>query len=209
MCQLSYYFVKSQNCKNKKYPVQQEYLNITFVIVSRIIKGETKLSITIENLKNAFAGESKANRRYLAFAQKAEQEGFTQVAKLFRAAAGAETIHALNHLRIIGEIKSTTENLNSAISGETFEFTKMYPEYLSVAKKEENRQAVWSFDMANKVEQVHAGLFSKALDALKNKKELPKTDYYVCQVCGQTVEGEAPDKCPICGAPRTKFSKVE
>lgn len=167
-----------------------------------------KMGRTIENLKNAFAGESQANRHYLAFARKAEEEGLTQVAKLFRAAAEAETVHALNHLRIMGEIKSTTENLDTAVSGETFEFEKMYPEYLSNAKQEGNRQAAWSFDVANKVEQVHAGLFSKALKALKNNKELAKVDYYVCSVCGNTVEGMAPEKCPICGAPKTKFFKV-
>ncbi|MCP8306122.1 MAG: rubrerythrin family protein [archaeon] len=167
------------------------------------------MSRTIENLKNAFAGESQANRRYLAFARRAEEEGYTQVAKLFRAAAEAETIHALNHLRILGEIRSTVENLDTAISGETFEYTKMYPEYLSIAKKEEDRQATWSFDVANKVERVHAGLFSKAVDGLRNKKKLAKMDYYVCEVCGYTAEGTAPDVCPVCGAPKTKFFKVD
>ena len=166
------------------------------------------MSKVTDSLKNAFAGESQANRRYLAFARKAEEEGLTQVAKLFRAAAEAETVHALNHLRILGEIKSTAENLDTAISGETIEFKKMYPEYISIAKKEENSQATWSFDVANKVEEIHAGLFSKAIEAVKNKKELTETDYYVCSVCGNTVEGKAPEKCPICGAPKTKFFKV-
>ena len=162
----------------------------------------------MENLKDAFAGESQANRRYLAFAQKAENEGLTQVAKLFRAAAEAETIHALNHLRIIGQIRSTTENLDAAVSGETFEFKQMYPKYLSIAKQERNQQAVWSFNVANKVEQVHARLFSEAVEALRNNKELAKIDYYVCNVCGNTVEDMAPEKCPICGALRMKFFKV-
>jgi rubrerythrin len=162
---------------------------------------------TNENLKAAFAGESQANRRYLAFAQKAEEEGATQAAKLFRAAAEAETIHALNHLRITDEIKATSDNLNTAVSGETFEFKKMYPEYIGTAKQEGNKQAAWSFDVASKVEQVHAGLFQKAIDALKNKKQLEKVDYYVCSVCGNTVEGTAPENCPICGAPKTKFFK--
>ncbi|TET62690.1 rubrerythrin family protein [Candidatus Bathyarchaeota archaeon] len=166
------------------------------------------MSRTIENLKDAFAGESQANRRYLAFAEKAEKEGLMQAAKLFRAAAEAETIHALNHLRIMGEIKSTIENLDAAVSGETFEFKEMYPKYLSIAKQEENDQAAWSFDVANKVEQVHAGLFSKVVEALRNNKELTKIDYYVCSVCGNTVEGMAPEKCPICGAPKTKFFKI-
>ena len=162
---------------------------------------------TDENLKTAFAGESQANRRYLAFAQKAEEEGATQAAKLFRAAAEAETIHALNHLRITGEIKSTMENLNTAVSGETFEFKKMYPEYISTAKQEGNKQATWSFDVASKVEQVHANLFLKAIDALKKKKELEKVDYHVCSVCGNTFAGTPPDKCPICGTPKIKSFK--
>jgi rubrerythrin len=162
---------------------------------------------TDKNLKDAFAGESQANRKYLAFAQKAEEEGYTQVAKLFKAAAEAETVHALNHLRIAGEVKSTLENLGAAVSGETFEFQKMYPDYIATAKEEGNKQATWSFDVANKVEQVHAKLYQKAIDALKSKKELAKVDYYVCGVCGNTVEGVAPEKCPICGAPKEKFYK--
>jgi len=162
----------------------------------------------MENLKDAFAGESQANRRYLAFAQKAEKEGLTQVAKLFRAAAEAETVHALNHLRIVGQINSTTENLDVAVSGETFEFKQMYPKYLSIAKQEGNHHAAWGFDVANKVEQVHAGLFSKAVEALRNNKELAKINYYVCGVCGNTVEDMAPEECPICGAPKPKFFKV-
>jgi len=162
---------------------------------------------TAENLKTAFAGESQANRRYLAFARKAEEEGFTQIAKLFKAAADAETVHALNHLRITGKIQSTLTNLDAAISGETFEFKEMYPKYIDTAKQEGNKQAAWSFDVANQVEQIHARLFTKAIDALKNKKPMEKTDYYVCGVCGNTVEGAAPDKCPICGAPKEKFFK--
>jgi len=165
------------------------------------------MSKTDENLKAAFAGESQANRRYLAFAHKAEEEGATHVAKLFRAAAAAETIHALNHLRITGEIKATIENLKTAVSGETFEFEKMYPEYISIAKQEGNKQATWSFDVANKVEQVHAGLFQKAIKALEDKSELEKADYYVCSVGGNTVEGSPPENCPICGAPKANFFK--
>lgn len=161
---------------------------------------------TDENLKAAFAGESQANRRYTAFAKEAEEEGFTQVAKLFKAAAEAETVHALNHLRIIGETKSTLENLNTAVSGETFEFKEMYPGYIAAAKQEGNKQATWSFDVANQVEQIHAKLFNKAIGALKNKT-LEQVDYYVCGVCGNTVEGAPPDKCPICGAPKEKFFK--
>ena len=167
------------------------------------------MSKSIESLKGAFAGESQANRRYLTFARKAEEEGFWQVAKLFRAAAEAETIHALNHFRIMGEIKSTVENLEAAVSGETFEYTKMYPEYLNIAKQEGNHQAVWSFNVANKVEQVHAGLFLKAVESLRNNKDLEKIDYYVCNICGNTIEDTAPEKCPFCGAPKKEFFKID
>ncbi len=162
---------------------------------------------TNENLKSAFAGESQANRRYLAFAKKAEEEGFTQIAKLFKAAAEAETVHALNHLRITGQIQSTLENLETAVFGETYEFKEMYPKYIDTAKQEGNKQASWSFDVANQVEQMHAKLFKKAMETLKNKKSIEKVDYYVCGVCGNTIEGEAPDKCPICGSPKEKFFK--
>lgn len=163
---------------------------------------------TLEDLKNAFAGESQANRRYLAFAQKADEEGFAQAAKLFRAAAEAETVHAMNHLRTAGEVKSTLENLEVAVEGETYEFRKMYSEYLVDAKRDGNQQAAWSFTVAGKVEEVHAGFFGKMLDALDKKKELPLTEYYVCSVCGNTVENEAPERCPVCGNPKTKFFRV-
>ncbi len=166
------------------------------------------MSESITNLKAAFAGESQANRRYLAFAKKAEDEGFPQVAKMFRAAAEAETIHAMNHLRIAGGIGMTMSNLDEAISGETFEFTQMYPDFLVVAKREKNKQAEWSFNMANKVEEVHAGLFQKAMKALKENEEVPNIDYYVCKVCGNTVEKDAPERCSICGAPHAQFIKM-
>jgi rubrerythrin len=165
------------------------------------------LTKTEENLKAAFAGESQANRLYLAFAKRAEEEGYTQAAKLFRASAEAETVHALNHVQITGQVKSTLDNLSTAVAGETYEFTKMYPEFLTTANQEDAKQAAWSFNVANKVEQVHAGLFQKAIAAIKNKKELQKVDYYVCSVCGNTVEGAAPEKCPICGSPREKYFK--
>lgn len=166
------------------------------------------MSDTDENLKNAFAGESQANRRYIAFARKADDEGYPQIAKLFRAAAEAETVHALNHLRTSSGVKSTAANLETALSGETFEFQKMYPEYVKTAEREGNKQAGWSFNVANKVEQIHAGLYSKAIEAIKTKKDLASIDYYVCSVCGNTVEGNPPERCPICGSPREKFSKT-
>ena len=165
------------------------------------------MSETIENLGAAFAGESQANRRYLAFARRADEEGLPQIAKLFRAAAESETIHALNHLGVMGEIKSTPNNLMKAVSGETFEFKNMYPEYLDDARQEGNKQAAWSFDVAGKVEQVHANLFQKAMNTLTEGK-ITQVDYYVCGVCGNTIENAAPEKCPICGAPRSKFMKI-
>jgi rubrerythrin len=160
---------------------------------------------TNEDLQNAFAGESQANRKYLAFAKKAEDEGYGQVAKLFRAAAEAETVHAHNHLRVMGGIKSTKENIEEAIEGETHEYTKMYPEMILQARKEENKKAINSFDIANKVESIHASLYRKALDNLGNNEPV---DYYVCQICGNTVENSVPDKCHVCGAPASKFTKI-
>lgn len=163
---------------------------------------------TNDNLKAAFSGESQANRLYLAFAKAADQEGFPQVARLFRAAAEAETVHAMNHLRVIGEVKSTAENLSTAISGETYEFTKMYPQFIEEGKQEKNAQALLSFNYANKVEQIHAGMYQKAIDAVKNKQDLPQADMHVCPVCGNTFEGSAPDRCPICATPKEKFMHI-
>ena len=163
---------------------------------------------TDEDLKEAFAGESQANRMYTAFARKADAEGFPQVAKLFRAAAEAETVHALNHLQVMDKVKTTPDNLGTAVIGETYEFKKMYPDFIADAKKDANKKAEMSFDYANKVEQIHAAMYQKALDALKTKKELPKTDYYVCPVCGNTFEGTTPDNCPICFTPKEKFMKI-
>ncbi|MBS1258648.1 MAG: Nigerythrin [Candidatus Scalindua arabica] len=161
---------------------------------------------TMDNLKDAFAGESQANRKYLAFAKKADEEGFEQAAKLFRAAAAAETVHAHSHLKVMGGINSTKENLQEAIEGETHEYTKMYPEMIMEAEKEGESKAVRSFDLANKVESIHASLYQKALDHLDNNESV---DYYVCQICGNTVENSAPDKCHICGAPESMFTKID
>ena len=163
------------------------------------------MSKTQKNLEEAFAGESQANRKYLAFAKKADEEGFKQVAKLFRAAAEAETIHAHNHLRELKGIKSTKENLMEAVGGETHEFKSMYPPMIEKAKAEGNTGAVRTFQFANDVEIVHAGLYQKALDSLGNNED---TDYWVCKVCGNTVEGEPPDECPVCKAKKVAFYKV-
>jgi len=161
---------------------------------------------TKKNLMEAFAGESQANRKYLAFAIKAEQEGYPGVAKLFRAAAAAETVHAHAHLRALGGINTTKDNLKEAISGETHEFVSMYPNMIEEARAEEEKVAEKSFVFANEVEQIHAGLYKKALDNLDN---FPVKDYYVCSVCGYTVADEAPEKCPVCGAMKKAFNKVD
>ncbi|MGB9980090.1 rubrerythrin family protein [Methanobacterium sp.] len=161
---------------------------------------------TKENLKEAFTGESEANRKYLAFAKKAEEEGFLQVARLFKAAAYAETVHAHNHMHFMGAINSTEENLKVAIDGEVAEFKEMYPVMIEQAKEEDEEGALWSFDVANKVEEIHAGLYQKALDNLGENVE---TFYYVCNFCGNTVEKEAPEICSVCGAPKKEFKKIE
>ncbi len=166
------------------------------------------MSNTRENLQEAFAGESQANRRYLFFAEKADKEGHPQIARLFRAAAESETIHARNHLRVMGGIKSTKENLEEAASGEQYEFTKIYPGFIEQAKAEKNGDAETSFDWANKVEKIHHGLYQKALNALGAGEQLKDEPYFVCQGCGYTVGGEAPEKCPVCGAPRSMFKRV-
>jgi rubrerythrin len=166
---------------------------------------ELKGSNTEKNLREAFAGESQANRRYLAFAKQAEKEGYPHVAKLFRAAAEAETVHAHAHLRALGEVRSTVENLKEAISGETYEFKEMYPAMIDDAKEEGNKAAERTFTYANEVEKVHATLYQKALD---NLDALEEKDYYVCSVCGYTCENEPPDKCPVCGAKSSAFFKT-
>lgn len=167
------------------------------------------MSKSLEDLKNAFAGESQANRKYLAFAQKAEKDGFPQVARLFRAAAAAETVHAHNHLRAMGGIKSTVDNLKEAISGEYHEFTEMYPEFIEDAKNEGEKAAERTFNYANQVEKIHHKLYETALKAVESGKDLEKKEIYVCSVCGYTHENEAPEKCPVCGAAKKAFNKVD
>jgi rubrerythrin len=164
---------------------------------------------TDDNLMAAFAGESQANRKYLAFAKKAQAEGFPQIAKLFRAVAAAETVHALAHFRVAGHIKDTATNLQAAVEGEHYEFTTMYPEFIAAAVAEGKKAAQSSFERANEVEQTHHALYSQALEAAKAGHDLPPADVYVCEVCGHTVVGEPPDECPVCGARRDKFSKVD
>lgn len=161
---------------------------------------------TEKNLAAAFAGESQANRKYLAFAQKAQEEGYPKVAKLFRAAAEAETIHAMTHLKNMGLIKSTAENLQAAIAGETYEFTEMYPGFIATAETEGQKAAHRGFRLANDAEEVHADLYKAALGGLTKGEE---ADFYLCSVCGHIAEGAVPDACPICGAKAQAYKKVD
>jgi rubrerythrin len=161
---------------------------------------------SIHNLKEAFAGESQANRKYLAFAAMADKEGYPQVARLFRAAAEAETIHAHNHLRALKAIHATGENLKEAIAGETTEFKEMYPGMIAAAQAEGHKEAERTFNYANEVEKIHAQLFQKALASLGEKKLV---DIYVCPTCGYTVEGEPPDNCPVCNTQKKHFRRID
>jgi rubrerythrin len=164
---------------------------------------------TDQNLAAAFAGESQANRKYLFFADKAAAEGFPQVARLFRAAADAETVHAHNHFNVMRGVGGTADNLKAAVSGENYEFTQMYPAFIEQARKDGNARADTSFSYANDVEEIHHSLFQKALGDLGIGAKSEAKPYFVCQTCGNTVLGEAPDVCPICGSPRSKFKRID
>lgn len=165
------------------------------------------MSKTQKDLEAAFSGESQASRKYFHFAKKAEQEGYKQVAKLFRAAAIAETIHAGNHLKALGGINETKSNLQAAIEGENYEVTTMYPDFIENAKAEGNTRAEKTFVWAWEVEKTHEELYKKALANLDGDQE--ELDYYICPFCGHTHAGPPPEKCPVCGAPREKFEKVD
>ena len=167
------------------------------------------MSKSLDNLKSAFAGESQANRKYLAFAKKADQEGFPQIAKLFRAAAAAETVHAHNHLRAMDGVKSTAENLEVAITGESYEVTSMYPPMLAEAQAESDKRAARSFEYALDVEKIHEALYRKAREILGKGKDAAETTYYVCPVCGNTHEGPMEGRCPICNTPGERFEKID
>ncbi len=167
------------------------------------------MSSTEENLQAAFAGESQANRRYLFFADKAEKEGYPQVARLFRAAAEAETIHARNHFAAMDGVGSTRDNLTAGAIGEHYEFTRMYPPFIEQAETENNQRARISFEYANEVEQIHHKYYEAAIKAFDAGQQLKGEPYFVCPVCGNTVAGEAPEKCPICSTSGSKFKKVE
>lgn len=164
-------------------------------------------SMTVQSLKSAFAGESQAHMKYLIFADKAEGEGYSNLARLFRANAFAEQIHATNHLRELGEIKGSAENAQAAIEGETFEVEEMYPAYIAVAQAQGEKRAERTFQWAMEAEKVHAQLYGRAKEAAQGKRDVELGALYVCQVCGYTVEGEPPERCPVCSAKREKFRR--
>jgi rubrerythrin len=167
------------------------------------------MSDTKKNLEAAFAGESQANRKYLAFAKKADEEGHKGIARLFKAAAAAETVHAHNHFNVLKGVSGTLENLHAAYEGEHHEFTKMYPEFLDIAKQEKQSDAIQSFYWANEVEKVHGNLYQKAAESLKAGKDITAKAFYVCERCGYTIADGAPDTCPVCGAAKSLFSKID
>lgn len=162
---------------------------------------------TVDNLKTAFAGESQANRKYLAFSKKADEEGHPQLAKLFRAIAEAETVHAHNHFRALGEVKSSNDNVQTAIDGEHYEVNTMYPTMLAQAEIDGNKQAARSFRLALEVEKVHEVLYNQALENLG--KETSTIDYFICPVCGFTQEGPMTTSCPVCGTLAQRFFQVK
>jgi rubrerythrin len=169
---------------------------------------EANMSKSIENLKAAFAGESQANRKYTAFAKKADAEGYPQIARLFRAAAAAETVHALNHLRAMDGVKGTAENLEVAIAGENYEVVSMYPEMLADAQAEGEKRASQTFNYALQTEKVHETLYRQAAESLAKGKDIPEKEYYICPVCGMTHEGPMVGRCPVCATPGEKFEKI-
>ena len=164
------------------------------------------MSKVYDDLMAAFAGESQANRKYLAFAKKAEDEGYPQAARLFRAVAHAETIHAHNHLRRAGEVRTTTENLSEAAKGENYESTEMYPAFMKNAEAEGDKASFNSFHWANEAEKVHEVLYREMLASLTQTGE--EYDYYICPVCGYTEKRSAPEKCPVCGTKGSRFERI-
>lgn len=166
------------------------------------------MSKSIDHLKTAFAGESQANRKYLAFAKKADEEGFPGIARLFRAAAAAETVHAQNHFRAMDGVQSTAENLQAAIGGENYEVTTMYPPMLADAEAEGEKRAARSFRYALEVEKIHESLYRQAADSLAQGKDVPAQEYYICPVCGYTHVGRAEGKCPVCNTPADRFERI-
>lgn len=164
---------------------------------------------TEDNLKTAFAGESQANRKYLAFSKKAEQDNLPNIALMFKVIAEAETVHALNHFRVMDLVKSTKENLTAAKAGEQYEIDKMYPPMVDLAKKEANKAAATTFTYALETEKVHQKMYDSAIKAASAGKDIEKKKYWVCPVCGYTGEGEPPESCPICKTKKKMFKIME
>ncbi|MFO7732647.1 MAG: rubrerythrin family protein [Candidatus Aminicenantes bacterium] len=162
--------------------------------------------MTEENAKAALAGESQAHIKYLAFAEKAAAESLPNVARAFKANSYAEQVHAVNHLRSLGGIGTTADNLTAAIDGESFEVAEMYPAYITVAEAQGERTALTNFKAAMAAEKVHAGIYERAREAVASGKDIAAEAIHVCAVCGFTMEGQAPDTCPVCGAPKDKFA---
>lgn len=165
------------------------------------------MSKSIENLKDAFAGESQASMKYRAFALKADSEGYLQAARLFRAAEMAEMVHAHNHLKTLKMIGSTAENLKTGIEGETYEYSDMYPRFMADAEEENSVEAMRTFKYASDAEEVHAKLYTKYLTEMKEGPA--STDLYLCMICGHIAENEAPDECPLCKAKKAIFKKID
>ena len=163
--------------------------------------------MTEKNLGDAYAGESQAYMKYNIWADKAEQEGKRGVAKLFRAISHAEKVHATNHWRALGMIKSTKDNLQGAIDGEVHEVEEMYPAYKAVAQLQNEKAALKSMDYALEAEKIHAEMYKKAKEAVEAGKDIQIGDIYICPICGFTVEGTPPDKCPVCAARKESFAK--
>ena len=164
-------------------------------------------AMTQENLSAAFSGESQAHIKYSNFAERAEKEGFSNVARLFQATSFAEQVHASNHLKALEGIQSTAANLGSAIGGEMFEVDQMYPAYMAVAEKQGEKKALRSMTWAVEAEKVHAKLYGDAKQSVETGKDMVAVDIWVCTACGFTMEGLPPDKCPVCGSPKDKFRK--
>jgi rubrerythrin len=163
---------------------------------------------TVDNVKEAFAGESQANRKYQTFSDKAAEEGFKNIATLYKAASEAEAIHAKKLLKVLAAVGSSEKNLEASIAGETHEFTSMYPGFIKIAEAENKSDAVLAFTFAMKAEQVHASLYKKALDAVKSGNDLGREKVFLCPVCGNIELGKVPDKCPICGVFGKQFREI-
>jgi rubrerythrin/NAD-dependent dihydropyrimidine dehydrogenase PreA subunit len=199
-------FLQSLLVTNQPEDFPRDSVEKLLIMLKNNIKMEDKKMAqnkTIDNLMEAFAGESQANRKYLAYSKKAEKDGNLNAAKLFKAASDAETLHALKHFEVAGKIASTTENLKDAVAGETHEYKDMYPDFVKLAEAEGNQAAVMSFTFAMKAEEVHARLYQEALDNIGQKEEV---FYYLCPVCGN-IEKSIPEKCSICGVPGSRFIK--